>query len=146
VLAPRWRPIARVLLGIAPAATSFTAAAGATGAAVPVTITLNNPGFVPPPSATRDTGACVSQTLSEETGAVVRVSCPGDVFVSISPRPGGRFVGTHGGAYSYYFGGSSGAVNRAGYGEFGQGSGTIASFRVYSGGDSDGPIDMLVSF
>jgi hypothetical protein len=146
VLAPRWRPIVGVLLGIAAAAASFTAAAGAVSAAVPVTITLNNPGFVPPAPSTGYTGACVSQTLSEETGAIVRVSCPGDVFVSISPRPGGRFVGTHGGAYSYYFGGFSGAVNRAGYGESGQGSGTIASFRVYSVGDSDGAIDMLVSF
>ena len=141
-----WRPLAAALLGIAAASGSLPAAAGSAGGAVPVAITLSLPGYVGPPPRV-STGTCVSESLSEETGAVVRVTCPGDVFVSIGPRPGGRFVGSHGGAYSYYFGGSFGAINRAGYGEFAQGSGTVASFRVYSlAGESDGPIDMLVSF
>jgi hypothetical protein len=129
---------------VAAVAASFAAAAGSNSGQVPVSITLNNPGFTPP--AIGPTGTCISQTLSEETGAVVRVTCPGGVFVNIRPRPGGRFVDTHGGAYTYYFGSSFGAANRAGYGEFAQGSGTIASFRVYSVSDSEGPIDMLVSF
>jgi hypothetical protein len=138
-----WRPLAAALLGIAAASGSLPAAVGSAGAVVPVAITLTLPGYVGPPPTVSPSGTCVSESLSEETGAVVRVTCPGGVFVSIGPRPGGRFVGTHGGAYSYWFG----AMNRAGYGEFAQGSGTIASFRVYSvAGESDGPIDMLVSF
>jgi hypothetical protein len=138
-----WRPLAGALLGMAAASGSLPAAAGSSSGAVPVAITLTMPGYVGPPQAAGPTGTCVSESLSEETGAIVRVTCPGGVFVSIGPRPGGRFVGTHGGAYSYWFG----AMNRAGYGEFAQGSGTIASFRVYSvAGESDGPIDMLVSF
>jgi len=142
-----WRPLAGALLGIAAATGSLPAAAGSSSGAVPVAITLTLPGYVGPPPTVSPTETCVSESLSEETGAVVRVTCPGGVFVSIGPRPGGRFVGTHGGAYSYYFGGTFGAMNRAGYGEFAQGSGTIASFRVYSvAGDSDGPINMLVSF
>jgi hypothetical protein len=140
------RALAGALLGIAAVTASVPAAAGSSSGAVPVTITVTMPGYVGPPPMVGPTGTCVSESLSEETGAVVRVTCPGGVFVSISPRPGGRFVGTHGGAYSYYFGGSFGAVNRAGYGDFAQGSGTIASFRVYSVSQSDGPIDMLVSF
>ena len=149
-----WRPAARALLGVAAAAASFSASAGAISASVPVTITLTVPGApvdpgggAPGADPTGGTGTCISQSLSEDTGALVRVTCPGGVFVNISPQPGARFVDTHGGAYSYYFGTSFGAVNRAGYGDFAQGSGTIASFRVYSvGGQSDGPIDMLVSF
>jgi hypothetical protein len=140
------RPIAGALLGIAALAAGFPAAGGSSSTAVPVMINLVMPGFVPPAPLPAPSGTCVSESLSEETGAVVRVTCPGGVFVSIAPRPGGRFVDTHGGAYSYYFGTAFGAVNRSGFGEFAQGSGTIASFRVYSVSDSDGPIDMLVSF
>jgi len=146
MLAPtRWPIAGAVVVVAAAAAFSQAAVAGSASGAVPVTITLNNPGFVPTPGV-GPAGTCVSQSLSEDTGAVVRVTCPGGVFVSISPRPGGRFVDTHGGAYTYYFGSSFGAANRAGYGDFAQGSGTIASFRVYSVNDSEGPIDMLVSF
>jgi hypothetical protein len=141
-----WRPLAGALLGFPAAFGSMQAIAGSASGAIPVAITLSMPGYVGPPPMVSPTGTCVSETLSEETGAVVRVTCPGGVFVSIGPRPGGRFVGSHGGAYSYYFGGFGG-MNRAGYGELAQGSGTIASFRVYSvAGESDGPIDMLVSF
>jgi hypothetical protein len=142
-----WRPLAGALLGFAVAFGSLPAVAGSASGPVPVAITLSMPGYVGPPPMVSPSGTCVSQSLSDETGAVVRVTCPGGVFVSIGPRPGGRFVGSHGGAYSYYFGGSFGAINRAGSGEYAQGSGTIASFRIYSvSGDSDGPIDMLVSF
>jgi len=147
VRAPIRRPLAGALLGLSALAAGFPAAGGSGSTAVPVAITLSMPGYVGPPPMAGPSGTCVSESLSEETGAVVRVTCPGGVFVSIGPRPGGRFLGTQGGAYSYYFGGTFGAANRAGYGDFAQGSGTIASFRVYTvGGDSDGPIDMLVSF
>jgi len=91
-------------------------------------------------------GVCVSQTLSERNGAVVRVVCESGQFVSISPIPGGRFVGTHGGAYSYHFGSTLRGVNVAGYGEFANGAGSIASFRVFDLSESGGRLDMLVSF
>src|SRR3954471_10126162 len=117
-----WRPIAGALLWIVAATGSLPASAGSASGAVPVAITLTVPGYVGPPEVAGPTGTCVSESLSEEPGAVVRVTCPGGLFVSISPRPGGRFVDTHGGAYTYYFGGSFGAANRAGYGDFAQGS------------------------
>jgi hypothetical protein len=72
------------------------------------------------------------------------VVCANGQFVSISPRPGQRFFGTHGGAYNYYFGSSYGAIHRAAHGE--GGSGTVTSFRVYSVDEADGVLDLLVSF
>lgn len=111
--------------------------AGAGTGAFTVNISLN-----PADSA----GVCTSETLSEATGAVVRVVCESGQFVSIGPRPGGRFIDTHGGAYTYYFGPSFGALYRAGHGEFATGSGTIVSYRIYNLTEVDGQLDMLVSF
>jgi hypothetical protein len=76
----------------------------------------------------------------------VRVVCASGQFVSIGPRAGRRFLGTHGGAYGYYFGPAFGAIHRTGYRESAGGAGTITSFRVYSIEQADGPLDMLVSF
>jgi hypothetical protein len=91
-------------------------------------------------------GVCTSDTLSERTGAIVRVVCATGQFVSIGPRPGGRFIGTHGGAYTYYFGPAFGALYRADSGEFTTGTGTIASFRIFNVTEIEGPVEMLVSF
>ncbi|SRR5258706_2876946 len=134
--------ITQALLAAAAAAAILPVIAGSSTGNVPVDITLAMPGAGGP------AGTCISQSLSDETGAVVRVTCLGGVFVSISPQPGGRFVDTHGGAYSYHFGTAFGAANRSGSGDFAEASGTMASFRVYNVGSSsgDGPLDMLVSF
>jgi len=86
--------------------------------------------------------------LSESTGAVVRVVCSTGQFVSITPQPGGPFVGSHGGAYEFYFPAGtdsfesalaaiSGAISR---------SGRVTSFRVYSLEHIGDRLDVLVSF
>ena len=126
------------------------AGAGTLGANFGVTISLNNPNGTPLPSAAafpaggNSSGTCISGSLSQQTGALVRVVCANGQFVSISPRPGQRFLGTHGGAYNYYFGPSYGAIHRTAYGE--GGSGTVTSFRVYSVNEAEGVLDLLVSF
>jgi hypothetical protein len=128
------------------------AGAATSGANFGVMVTLSNPNpsataatsTGPTPTAQSPSGICSSQSLSERTGAVVRVVCGTGQFVSISPSPGQRFFGTHGGAYGYYFGPAYGAIHRTAYG--GAGGGTITSFRVYSIEGADGPLDLLVSF
>src|SRR5258706_11884961 len=97
----------QALLATAAAAVILPVIAGSSTGNVPVDITLAMPGAGGPAET------CISQSLSDETGALVRVTCPGGVFVSISPQPGARFIGTHGGAYSYYFGTAFGAANRS---------------------------------
>lgn len=91
-------------------------------------------------------GVCVSQTLSEENGATVKIACDSGQFVSISPVPGGRFVGTHGGAYGYYFTHAFQATDVAGTGEFANGAGSTAAFRVLGISESERNFDLLVSF
>lgn len=127
--------------------------AGTAGANFGVAITLSNPSAVPLPTgsatatgspAGSPSGICISQSLSQTTGAVVQVVCRTGQFVSIAPRPGQRVFGTHGGAYGYYFGPSYGAIHRTAHGE--GGGGTVTSFRVYSVDEADGVLDLLVSF
>ena len=123
-------------------------AAGTLGANFDVAITLSNPSAVPVPTGPtavgNSSGICTSQSLSDQVGALVRVVCQTGQFVSISPRPGQRFLGTHGGAYNYYFGPTYGAIHRTAHGE--GGSGTVTSFRVYRVDEADGVLDLLVSF
>lgn len=90
---------------------------------------------------------CTSQTLSEQTNATVRIVCATGQFVSISPLPGRQFLGTHGGAFRYNFRGNSHSpgLNRSADGFF-PGAGTVTGMRVYSAGDSDGLLELLVSF
>jgi hypothetical protein len=131
---------AAVLVAAAAAAT-LAFGAGSVGANFGVNISLQAPGRGGPGSA-----ICRSETLSEQTGALVRVACASGLFVSISPRPGGRFFGAHGGAHVFSFGPSFGVLEHSVSGMAAGGAGTIASFRVYSVGAGEGLIDMLVSF
>jgi hypothetical protein len=141
------RTIVGALCLLAGLAAGFSGAAGVRSGSFAVNICLKSGGdcapSAPTPVAT-SSGICTSDTLSERTGALVRVVCQTGQFVSIGPRPGGRFVGTHGGAYTYSFGPSFGAIHRAGHGE--SGTGTIASFRIYNVTEIEGPLEMLVSF
>ena len=77
---------------------------------------------------------------------MVRVVCATGQFVSIGPRSGGRFIGTQGGAYTYFFGPSFGAIQRSTSGELATGTGTITSFRIYNVTEIEVPLEMLVSF
>jgi hypothetical protein len=148
-----WRAatIALCLLA-ASAATSLPALGGSSSGTVPVNITLTT-GLPPlpqpqPPVTPPASGVCTSASLSESTGATVRVVCSSGQFVSISPNPAAPFVGTHGGAYDFYWpvgtesfesalAGGSSVITR---------SGRVTSFRVYSLEHIGDRLDVLVSF
>jgi hypothetical protein len=132
-------------LGVAALAAASVCIAGATGGIFGVNISLNGGGSNSP-SEDNSSGVCISQTLSEQNNAIVRVVCESGQFVSISAIPGGRFVGSHGGAYTFYFGSSYRSVNVAGYGEFAHGAGSVAGFRVFGVTESEGRLDMLIEF
>jgi hypothetical protein len=128
-------------------AAGFAGAAGLRSGNFAVNICLSDTGNCAPPavaSVAKPSSVCTSETLSERTGAVVKVVCASGQFVSIGPRQGGRFIDTHGGAYTYSFGPSF--LNRTGSGEFASGTGTVASFRIYNVREIEGPLEMLVSF
>ena len=130
---------------LAAALAAAPAFAGSAAGQFTVNITLSTtanggPGTAPPAS-----GLCISQSESEQTGAIVRVVCQTGQFVSISPRPGARFIDTHGGAYAYYFGPMSSAPMFTGAGDMAGAMGTVASLRVYAG-EGAGVLDMLVTF
>lgn len=86
---------------------------------------------------------CINQTLSEQTGALVRVVCQSGNFVRIDPDPSKPFVGTHGGAFRYAFM-AAGAVpetavtvdGHTGDATMYAGAGTVTGLHVYDeGGD-----------
>jgi hypothetical protein len=132
-------------------AASLPAVGGSGSSTVPVNITLGT-GLTPPmpgpPITPPASGVCTSASLSESTGAVVRVVCSNGQFVSISPQPGAAFIGTHGGAYQFYWpagiesfesalAAGSSVISR---------SGRVTSFRVYSIEHIGDRLDVLVSF
>jgi len=88
---------------------------------------------------------CVSQSLSQSTGALVQVVCSTGQFVSIGPRPGAPFAGVHGGAFTYYFSPTP-DFQLEGSRSVMQGAGTVTEYRVYSRDQYDRFIDILVSF
>jgi hypothetical protein len=92
-------------------------------------------------------GLCLSESLSESTGAAVHVVCESSQFVSIDPRPGRPFLGTHGGAFRYLFG--SGASLTSQYGGMPNpfiGTGTVTELRIFSADSPDAPLEILISF
>jgi hypothetical protein len=94
-------------------------------------------------------GVCISTTLSQQTNALVKVTCQGGQFVSIEPREGRPFVGVHGGAYRFAFGrntaipaflqGDSDILAQVG-------QGTITALRVLNLTERDERLELLVSF
>lgn len=107
------------------------------GAALRVTVSLNGP---------QEPRLCVSQSLSEDTHAEVRVVCQTGQFVAIEPAPGKPFAGSHGSAYRFHLPftvvGGALVANADPY----LGAGTITALRVYNVNGGDGPLEMLVSF
>jgi len=141
--------IAGVLCLAAALAPGVSGAAGLRSGSFTVNICLKSGAdcVAPSPAApAASSSVCTSDTLSERTGAVVRVVCASGQFLSIAPRPGGRFIDSHGGTYTYSFGPSFGALYRASSGEFTQGTGTVASFSIFNVTEIEGPVEMLVSF
>jgi hypothetical protein len=131
---------ARLAFTLAALLVAFNCAAGSGTGAFSVNITLSNPGAPGAPPS----GVCVSQTLSDLTGALVQVLCSTGQFVSIAPRPGAPFI-AHGGAYSYYL--SVGTGSRiAGLTGLPAGAGTVTEFRVFKVDEANGTVDLLVGF
>lgn len=136
------------------------ALAGTDSGFLSVNITLNKPGAVAAPSSSAAAGirqsaggwtpTCISETLSEQSNALVRVVCGSEQFVNITPLPGKVFLGTHGGALRYYFGsGFAGRLADAGASaaHIPAGSaGNVTVLRIYNASGLDAPLQMLVSF
>lgn len=140
-------------MGLVIALFAGLAAAGTGSGFFNVSITLSNPGAVAPPSpgapgvSPSQPAVCISETLSEQTNALVRVACGTGQFVSITPFPGKRFLGTHGGAFRYSTGaGMFSAALQSVAGNPYIGTGTVTALRIYNANGSDGPLEMLVSF
>lgn len=96
-------------------------------------------------------GVCISQTLSGQTNAVVRVVCRTGQFVSITANPNARFLGTHGGAFNYVVT----AGNRysdplqnseVGASGFYPGTGTVTAWRIYNANGSEELLEVLLTF
>ena len=145
--------ILKAALGLAALVAASAGMAGSTSGTFGVNISLNSGGGSVSltsggsgSSSGSNSGVCISQALTEQNNATVRVVCQSGQFVSISPIPGSRFAGSHGGAYTFYFGSSYRSVNVAGYGEFAHGAGSVAAFRVFGVTESEGRLDMLVVF
>lgn len=141
----------RILLALALGALATPGGAATTGANFDVNIALTAPGS-PPPSGGGTPPAnaadfCVSQSLSEATGAIVNVVCKSGQFVSIEPRPGAPFLGVHGGAFRYYFAnGIPADLRYLGDSNPWVGPGTVTSIRVKYLEDLDGIVEMQVGF
>jgi hypothetical protein len=126
----------RFALAVAALLSAAECVAGTSAATFKVNVTLQNQ----PQSA-----LCTSQSLSQSTGAVVKVLCSNGQFVSISPNPGVPFAGVHGGAFTYYFSPAAG-VPAPNPGGSPQGTGTVTEYRVYSRDRDDRFVEVLVSF
>lgn len=98
----------------------FVFAQGQTSVGVfSIGITLNSVATVP-------AGSCVSQTLFNQTGAVVRVTCVDNPFVSIVPSIDTQLPGTFGSTFRYPLLSNSNSFNLANAG--------TNSFNLVSGG------------
>lgn len=126
----------RPILALVALSLSLECAAGVGSGTFRVNISVNEPG---------KSALCVSQSLSQSTGALVQVLCSTGQFVSIGPRPGAPFAGVHGGAFTYYFSPTP-DFQLEGSRSLMQGSGTVTEYRVYSRDRYDQFIDILVSF
>ena len=148
------RTVRALALALALGALAAPSGAATLGGTFDVGITLTVPGGPPPsgggggtPPASSSTDICVSQSLSEATGAVVRVVCRSGHFVSIESQPGAPYLGVHGGAYRYYFAnGIPASLRYLGGDDPWVGPGTITSIRVIYPEDLDGIIEMQVGF
>jgi len=150
----------RILILLALGAFAAPGGAASVGGAFDVAITLTVPGAPPPtggggtpPTAGGGTptansgGLCVSQSLSDATGAVVRVICNSGQFVSIEANPNGPFLGVHGGAFRHYFAtGMPANLRFLGGLDPWIGPGTVTSIRVKYLEDLDGIVEMQVGF
>ena len=96
--------------------------------------------------------SCISQSLSEQANAVVRVICGTSQFVSITPNPSARLLGSHGGAFNYVLGAGRTASQSASVGglgfsnDFSPGTGTVTALRINNVDGTEGPLEVLLTF
>jgi hypothetical protein len=130
----------RVLRALAVAVSCVSASWAATSSnSFNVNIRLNEP----------RSDLCISTSLSQQTNALVKVTCQGGQFVSIEQREGRPFVGVHGGAYRYVFSGIGSLpadLIRNGDLDDWIGRGTITTLRVLNLTERDERLELLVSF
>jgi hypothetical protein len=126
--------------------TMLCTSAGMVGTASAATGTFNvNINLVPAFAS----GICTSSALSQQTNALVRVTCSGGQFVSIEPRPGSNFGGVHGGAWRFTFPRASAIpqfLMADGEVQPQIGVGTITAMRVLEIKERDETLELLVSF
>ncbi|NMM05584.1 hypothetical protein [Polaromonas sp.] len=134
------------------------ASAGTGSVFLDVNIILNKPGAVAAPASSAAAGirlsggwsqVCISEALSEQANALVRVVCGEEQFVAITPLPGKAFFATHGAALRYYLDpGFAGKMVSALGGNSAThiGAGTVTVLPIYNASGADGPLEMLVSF
>lgn len=95
---------------------------------------------------------CVSQSLSVQANAVVRVLCGTNQFVSITPNPTARLLGSHGGAFNYVLGAGRTALQSESVGglglsnDFSPGTGTVTALRINNVDGTEGPLEVLLTF
>jgi len=152
------RTITALVLAFALGAFAAPSVAGTTSRSFDVDITLYPPGTVIPPVTPPGGGGgmppgsandlCVSQTLSDATGAIVQVVCTTGQFVNIeADRSQPYNLGVHGGAYRFYFAnGLPASLQFVGHGSPWVGPGTVTSLRVNYLEGLDGIIEMQVGF
>ncbi len=118
--------IKRAVLALSALVAAGQCLAGSTSGAFGIDITLAQPGA--PAAPAPSTGTCVSQPPM--TGSTVKVVC--------------QYLGLPGGTFTYYFNPSLHQVPDSA--EPFIGAGTVTAGRVYSVGDLDGSIELLVSY
>lgn len=92
-------------------------------------------------------GTCISESLSSQTRATVRVVCGTSQFVSIEAVPGRPFVGTHGGAFRYFFDPNSATpATASGLSNLFVGTGTVTGLRFIDISGLESFLEILVSF
>ncbi len=133
----------KLVLGVSLLLAAASSFAGSASGQFTVQVNLNKPGIAPDTS-----GYCTSQTLSADTNAIVTVVCSSGQFVSIEPQPGKPFLGTHGGAFRYYFGPGISLPPQETAREASPytGAGTVTTLRIGRINGADGPLELLVSF
>ena len=96
-------------------------------------------------------GVCISQTLSEQTNALVRVVCGTGQFVSITANPNVRFLGTNGAAFRFVLSANdtnsdSQLLGQGRTNDFYPGVGTVTAWRIYNVNGSEGLLEVLLTF
>ena len=119
--------------------------AGSTDGQFVVQIILNQPSVGGSPSL--QPGVCVSEALSEQTGALVRVVCRTAQFVSITPLPGKPPLAAQGGESRHNIDAGQFLTTLVpSEGSPSTGIDTVTGLHIYNAIGLDGPLEMLVKF